>query len=206
MRNFRFIAIFTLLVFVILYTSKCNCNCNTNDKLTTKIDTVWIKSKTDTVYQPEIVSVTNTVHVPKYIHDTLETSEVWYQDRDVDTAKILERYFQIVAYSDTQKVKYGTIIIKDTVSQNRITNRRLITNIIVPVVTKEITKEKKRTIGYIGFSGIGNTSVPIYAVGADFSLKFKNDKMYGVGVQYTKDNILYYTANVKLPIRLFGRK
>lgn len=59
-----------------------------------KPDTISIKQivrevqvKKDTQYIPELVGVTNTIHLPTYIHDTLETFET--KILPTDTAAIL---------------------------------------------------------------------------------------------------------------------
>lgn len=172
----------------------------------TKTDTItkYIVSVTDTQYLPEIVGVTNTIHVPKYIHDTTTFVEVVIEP--TDTAAILQRYFQVVNYSDVQKIgDYGTVTINDSVTENRIKSRHLITNLVIPEKTITITKEVKRTIGYVGFSGMGSAADPFYSVGADLSLKFKSDKIFGVGVQYDKNGVLYYQGRFALPIRLKKR-
>lgn len=179
-----------------------------NDTVSVKEVIRIVEVKGDTQYIPEIIGVTNTIHVPKYIHDTLETLEVRIDP--ADTAAILARYYERVAYRDIQPIQkdtthYGTVTILDSVSQNRIFSRRFITNLQIPEKTTTITLRDRRTVGYLGFSAIGNPAAPLYSVGADFSLKLKNDKIYGLGVQYTKDRVLYYQGQFKLPIR-FGKK
>lgn len=179
-----------------------------NDTISVKIDTQYVEIKVDTLYVPEIIGVTNTIYQPKYIHDTVETLEVRIDP--ADTAAILARFYERVAYEDIQPIQkdtffYGTVTIRDSVSENRIFSRRFITNLQIPEKTTTITLRDRRTVGYIGFSAIGNPNTPLYSVGADFSLKLKNDKIYGLGVQYTKDRVVYYQGQFKLPIR-FGKK
>lgn len=197
-----------LAVIIFLFLRSCGQGCgifkrtsNNTDTISVKIDTVFVKVKADTQYVPEIIGVTNTIHVTKYLHDTLTEFEVRIDP--TDTAAILQRFYQKVFYSDTQNVKtYGSIIIQDSVTQNRITSRRLQTNLSIPEVTKTITLRDRRTIGYIGFSAMGDPDNIIYALGADFSLKLKNDKIFSIGANYTRNDVLYYEAAFKLPIRL----
>jgi hypothetical protein len=131
----------------------------------------WQKPKPDTIILPG--------KKPK--------PEIIYQDgpptyimKDVDTAAILQDYFAKVYYRDSLQTQYGTIIVEDTISQNRIQARRWQTNFIIPVVTKTITlAEKKRNQLYAGFSGLfGQTSI-----GAEINLSLKNkkDQVYEVG-------------------------
>lgn len=205
--------LFWLFAIIILYVflRSCGEGCrifkksdNKRDTISIKTDTIYIQVKGDTTYVPEIIGVTNTIHVPKYIHDTLTEFEVRIDP--ADTIAILQRFYQKVFYSDTQRIKtYGSIIIQDSVTQNRIISRRLQSNLSIPEVTKTITVRDKRTIGYIGLGGLGNPEDPFFSITADLSLKLKNDKIFGIGIQYTKDNVLYYTGRFALPIRLKRR-
>lgn len=191
------------IVLILIFLRTCgNSIFKPKPTVITKTDTItkYIVSVTDTQYIPEIVGVTNTIYDTTIVHDTLTNFEVRIDP--ADTAAILQRYFQVVNYSDTQKVDYGSVIIQDAVTENRIKNRRLITSLTIPEKTITITKEVKRTIGYLGFSGMGSAADPFYSVGADLSLKFKSDKIFGVGVQYDKNGVLYYQGRFALPIRL----
>lgn len=173
-----------------------------------KPDTISIKQvvreiqvKKDTQYIPELVGVTNTIHVPTYIHDTLETFET--KILPTDTAAILSRYYQTASYSDTQQIKpYGNVIIQDKVTQNRIASRHLITNLTIPEKTTTITIRDKRTIGYLDIYGNGTKESPLYSVGVGASLKFKNDYVFGVLVNIPKQGGLIYGIRTSLPIRL----
>lgn len=196
MKYERLIWIATIILIIIFFRSCFNGSRKPTE--TVRIDTVWRHAAIDTEYVPEIGGVTNTIHVTKWKTDTL----VEYEVLSTDTAAILQRFYQVVHYEDVQPIQYGTVTINDTISQNRITGRRLQVNQSIPEVTKIITKVERRTIGYIGASLIGTPTQPLYAIGADFSLKLKNDRIYSMGVQYGRDNILSYTGGFKLPIRL----
>jgi len=174
-------------------------------------DTISVKTiikevpvKGDTVYVPEIVGVSNTIYVPRTLHDTLTEFEVRVDP--ADTAAILARYFQKAYYKDVQKVgAYGSVTIFDTVSENRIVSRRFVTDLKIPEKTTVVTLRDKRTIGYLDIAGIGNPTNAIYGISAGFSLKLKNDKQYGGGLMYSRDNVLYYYGKFSLPIRLKHR-
>lgn len=194
-----------ILIAIILIRS-CDCNGgsgrNTPDTISVVRDTTYVYEVTDTEYIPTPVYISKPVYVPQYKTDTLEISEVF----PVDTAAILARYYQKVYYSDTQNTKYGKVLIQDTVTQNRITSRRFLSELNIPVVKETITiSQPKRTVLYLGFSGMGNPEQPFYSVGADFTLQGKNRKMYGIGVQLTKDNQIFYSFQYKLPIVLKRR-
>jgi len=207
MKKQQIIFIVLVVLIAILFLRSCGKTLF-GGKTIIKTDTVtkikYVQVKADTQYIPEIIGVTNTIHVPKYIHDTTTILEVRIEP--TDTAAILQRYFQVVNYSDTQKIKdYGHIIIQDSVTENRIKNRRLVTNLSIPEKTITITKEVKRAIGYFGFSAYGNKTEPFFAVGAGLSLKLKSDYIFGIGAMYGKDGTLYYSGQFKIPIRLKKR-
>jgi len=180
------------------------------DTLKVKTDTVWVAIQGDTVYVPEVQTVThtNTFYKPIYRTDTLEISEVL----PADTAAILSRFYQTAYYSDTISKrdtglsKYGYIVVADSVSQNRITSRRLISNLKIPEVTNTITIQKNKIVLYAGVSAMGTLATPLYALGGDLSLKSRNGKIYTVGALTTKEGDMYYVAGFKVPIRLRKQK
>lgn len=169
-----------------------------NDTISHKIDTVWIASKSDTVYVPEIVGVTNTINNTKWVHDTLETFEVRIDP--ADTAAILKRYYQKVAYSDTQKVQYGSIVINDTVTQNRIIARGLKLNQSLPLVKEITTLLKERRQIWVGANAMSDLK-QVY-VGAELMLKTKGNIGYSGGVMIGQDGKPLYTGGVKILVRL----
>lgn len=176
------------------------------DTISVKTDTVWIAIQGDTVYVPQLQTITrhNTVYKPYYRTDTLETFEVL----PADTAAIIARFYQTAFYSDTISSKdttlrkYGYVIVNDSVHQNRITNRRLITNLKIPEVTNTVTLVKNKPVLYMGATVMGTPTAPLYAVGGDLSLKSVNGKIYTVGAMSTKTGAMYYVAGIKVPVRI----
>ena len=165
-------------------------------------DTVYSYNVTDTVYVPQITKITNTVYKPFTVHDTLETYEVRIDP--VDTAKILARYYQKVNYSDTQKIEFGSVIINDTVTQNRIVSRGFKTNLSVPTITKTITlRTPERTQIWIGANGM--TDLKQLYVGAELMLKTKGNIAYSGGVMVGQNGGQYYTGGVKVLLRFKKR-
>lgn len=168
------------------------------DTLSHKIDTIWLSQKSDTVYIPEIIGVTNTIRETNWVHDTLETFEVRIDP--ADTAAILKRYYQKVAYSDTQNIQYGNIVINDTVTQNRIVSRGLELNQSLPLV-KEITiLLKERNQIWIGANAM--TDLGKLYIGSELMLKTKSNIAYSGGVMIGQDGKPLYTGGVKVLIRL----
>jgi hypothetical protein len=170
-----------------------------SDTLSVKIDTVYVSVKKDTQYIPRIDKVIYSQNVPVPIHDTIEI----FDFHNVDTAKILSGFFAKRVYSDTQYIEYGSVIINDTVTQNRISRRELIINQNVPTITKEIVlRQPKKAIAYVGFIAAGNEHTPVYGVGASFGVKFKNDKYLGASYILTQDGNPLYAVDFKFPIKI----
>lgn len=199
----------TLLIFIIalgvvlfLFFGR-GCHCGKGGKLAIDtishtIDTVWIESRKDTHYVPQPYAVYYSKE--KVIHDTLETIETI--QTKIDTARILAQYFAVRNYSDTQVLKYGSFIIDDTVTQNRITGRGIRSSFNIPEIHETTVIARRRTVGYLGATFMGNQVTPIYSIGATFGLKLKNDKYYGIGAHVVRGGLVYYSAEFKIPIRL----
>jgi hypothetical protein len=196
---------FALIAYLLFRTVKA-CNglptIGRRDTTNVKRDTVVFVVKTDTIYkiEPEFVGVTNTIHVPTYIHDTLETFEV-----RVDTVKAVTAYPDYMAvryYSDTQRLARGTVIIQDSVTQNKIKLRRLQTFGTDTTITNTVTlKQPKRLVMYFGVSGMGSQKTPLFGAGMDLSVKWRDDRIFTTGVILNRNDI-FYQAGVKWPIRL----
>lgn len=140
--------------------------------------------------QPEVITKIETkydtivdsfpVYIPKwktkviYKIDTLEK---------VDTALVLGDYFSKYYYSDTLQKDSLTLIINDTINQNKIFSREVNYKLKYPTVT--ITKEiypKKRQL-YLGGNLVGNKE-GIYYLGPGLIYKDKQDKIYNLGVGF----------------------
>ena len=142
-------------------------------------DTTYVKSW-DTAFQPinnpyKVQSEKIYVYGP-HKRDTL------YLDRPerVDTAAILKDFFAQALYNDTLRVKYGLVIIKDTISQNRIAGRSIMTRFAFPDVTttKTIAEGPKRML-FVG-PDIG------FGIGVSAAYKTKTDHLLGLGYMLTQ--------------------
>jgi hypothetical protein len=147
--------------------------------LTKQVDTVY-EVKYDTVkeYVPQIKWQDKIV---------LVETEV---PADIDTTAILKDYYTKKYYEDIVPVStYGFGTIKDTVSKNQITSRKIEWDLTVPIVKETITvKEKPRTKVWIG-GGMGFDKVNfINNVRAGFLLKTPRDKIYGLDIGFTNVN------------------
>ncbi len=202
---FKWTVILIIAVLLFLFLKKCNCNGTgkrTPDTISVRIDTVTTYVKADTVYVPELVGVSNTIYKykPVYKTDTLEISVVL----PTDTAAILKRFYEKAFYRDKQNVAGGTVTIEDTVTQNRITSRRLIANIPSTTITKTVTvAAPKRVVGYFSLSYQGNARTPYGGAGLGFGLKAKNDVIYNAEWKvFSGSNYPMIEGRVLLPLRL----
>lgn len=195
------LAIVTVILVLIATCKRCSYikNGNTTDTVSVKVDTIYLQAKKDTTYIPKVKD--SIVYVPqKYtIHDTT----IAVIPKDVDSLAILKDYFSQYIYSDTQNIKYGNIVINDTVSQNKIQKRRLIVNQNIPQTEKIVTlTQPKKTILY--FSLLGQIQQPdgSLGIGGGLMLKSKNDNAIELDYLINSHNQTSYQLSYKLPIRL----
>lgn len=87
-------------------------------------------------------------------------------------------------YSDSVKVQFGKVYINDTLQNNRIAGRSVVTAFNVPTITTTITntiQQPKRVKGFLTGTLQGSYYQPFGMVGAGFMLQFKNDNAVEVG-------------------------
>lgn len=156
-----------------------------------KYDTLWIKGKDSIVYKPG-----ETQYIPG---DTVF--------KDVDTLAILKDYFAKRVYEDTIKIDtFGYVLVKDTISQNKIQNRYTSLSYELPVITKTvdnyITLPPKMQL-YGGFDIIVNNS-PINYFGPSLLLKTKKDHIYtaGLGLSTNENSGLAYKFGTLWKIKI----
>lgn len=200
---FKWSVILIIFIVVVLLLRGCFCNKGNQPspppKQTEKVDTFFKEGKTDTVYVPIPVKTIK----PKTItlHDTLEFTEY----KDVDSLAILKDYLSINIYSDVQKVEHGEITINDTVTQNKIVRRGILTNFKIPEVVKTVTiteKYPRKVVLFVGGGLVGNQQTPFFGAEGNISLQFKNLKTYTIGYMLNKTNDPLYSFRFSLPIRL----
>lgn len=114
-----------------------------------------------------------TIYLEYTIHDTIP--------QKVDTGVILKDYYAKRIYTDTVSSKYGSIYIKDTVSENKIVGRNIDPVLMIPVVKEtQIVKEKPKNQLFIGSSVDYIQTVKNPTVG--LILKTKRDRLYGISM------------------------
>jgi len=188
-----------IIAIIIIFSFRCGRSCNRKKVKESEVivthDTLWTEQKRDTFYKPSLIKVVQ-VERPVYKLDTLYIENL----KDVDTAVILRDYFSKAIYSDTQRVQYGKVIINDTVTQNRIAGRRLITDLNIPTITTTITKpESKRNQIYFGVNGMTDIKQNVY-LGFSGLLKNKHNAIWEAGALYGNDKRLYIFGSRKFLI------
>lgn len=121
---------------------------------------------------------------PKYIPKWKTRIDTFpYHDTiPIDTNLILKDYFTKYYYEDTLKLDtFGLVILKDTVSLNKITSRKYNYNLNIPeiIITKETFLNPKEY--YLGVNIIGSPS-QLNFIGADVLYRGTTNKIYGLGV------------------------
>lgn len=154
-----------------------------------QIDTTWLKREDSIVYKPGVKII-----IPGKI-----------EYKDVDTTLILKDYFSKIVSEDTIWIDtLGYVLIRDTISQNRIQDRTKILKFEIPVITKTITNNitpLPKSSLYIGFDIMGNKQEPINYFGAALTLKTKKDQLYNGGVGLTP-NGMGFKIGTSWPIRI----
>lgn len=166
-------------------------------------DTTITIVKTDTIYKPQVATITNTVTVPgstRVVHDTLETFEVRIDP--ADTAAILKDYWATRFYADTQNLKRGQVIIQDSVTRNRITSRRLQTTGTDTAITNTVVvRPPQRLVVSFTASVLGNAHNPLFGQGAGLQLKLPNDATFYFKIFHVHDHRLMFQVSKGWPIR-----
>lgn len=132
--------IIVVLLLVILFLRWCTPkpDCPEIGK-TTVVETIEYDTIRETT--PEYIPVPGPIQ-----YDTT------YLERDIDTAAILRDYFASYHYSDTVNLDSVKVIIKDTVTRNKIKSRSVEYEILYPTKTITITNDRylNRREFYVG--------------------------------------------------------
>jgi hypothetical protein len=149
----RLILVFLIIVGLIILLGQCN-----NPKVVTNeirvVDTMW-KHSVDTVRSIPTLVKTIETRVDSFIQYEVVENPITHEKYNqlVDAANELYRdHTNTKIYSDTQKLKYGQLVINDTVTRNELIGRSVITDFKTPVITNNITAKPKGEL-YYGFGG-----------------------------------------------------
>lgn len=158
----------------------------------------------DTVFRPVVEFVKQ--YVPKPVSvvrvDTFIEYDKLYIVDPVDTAALLHDYFAHVHYADTAAIKYGKLIVKDTISKNRIVGRSILADLNIPTVKETVTVQPKKKLQlYAGITVVGNQQTFIDGFGGFLTLKTKSDQLYQIG-GLLMNNRLNVQASMSFLIKL----
>ncbi len=153
--------------------------------------------KNPEIIEPKIVTKIDTVYVDRTIRDTVYTpGPVQVITRKlpvrIDTVKVLNDYYAKKVYKDTIKLDgIGSyVVVKDTITENKVASRQTFGNLKYPIVTKETTItippiQKNQVYGGFILSG------PNLGMGPQLILKTKKDKLFQVGASLNQTGIQY---------------
>lgn len=191
-------------IILVLITRSCGTGgntffgCNHSDTVRIKRDSIITVVQDSLIYTPVPYKVEKPV--PYAVHDTLPGQIVI---QSVDTAAILKQFYEIALYDTTIKLKRSLVRIIDTVTQNRIAARKVLTETADTVITTTITiTQPKKMILYFDASIFGNRTYGLNGFGTGLFLKGKNDLIYGIGVNWITHTKPEYSFKASLPIRL----
>ncbi len=194
-RNFKlstfYVVIIVVLIVIILFMRSCSptTDCPEQGKPITTVDTVYVdKIVPHKVYIPGI-----TKYIPG---DTVYI-------KDIDTTAVLNDYFAKRVYDDTIKLEgLGYVLIKDTISQNKIISRITDGKYKIPVIIKEtIIPIKPKNQVYVGIDFIGGPPNLLNYVGPSLTLKTKKDKMYSIGAGINSSGYVNYSLRIGWKIK-----
>ena len=179
-----------LLILVILFLSYCSSG---------PFQIPWKKWKnqpegeTPVVVRVETKWDTVTKEVPIYTPKWKVRTE--YKDtfvyRDIDTLEILKDYFASYSYFDTLYNDSITIRISDTITQNKIKNRSIEYDLLIPttIITRDSVVRKRGF--YVGVGASGTTS-QLTNVGGELLYTSRKKIGIGVGVGLNQDfNVVF---------------
>ncbi len=178
-----YIAILALIVIILLQNKSC------------KTEPVLIKSDTivkyvhvvDTFYKtspPRIIIKRDTIwqNAPENAPDTT------YKGLRLQYLSLGNKYFETKTYSTPYKIgEYGTITVNDSISQNKLLNQYITTDLKFPEKTITNTTKVPYSKFYVGLSLTGAKSDPINGIFGDVLFKTKNDRLFNIGVGYQKE-------------------
>jgi len=137
------------------------------------VDTIKVP-QTTTIYKPgKTIYKDNTIYVP------LPTK--------IDSALVAKEYFAQNIYKDSITLKdgLGTVIIIDTLSQNKIKGRKFEAKYNQVIIKdKEIVKDLAKLQVYIGGQAGFDKKNLVNFVGPSIVIKTKSDKLYSISAGY----------------------
>jgi len=167
-----------LLLLIVLYRAECGSPVVTVGPKKVVVDGkkyYVVKTIVDTQY----IKYTEKGKRDTVFHDTT----IYVNVPVLDSAKmdsLVKLYYAKNVYSDTFKLKYGSIYVQDSVQFNKIFGRSWSADLLIPKESKTIMiKEPPKAQVYFGAGATYSNSL---APSVGMMLKTKRDRIYGVSV------------------------
>jgi hypothetical protein len=156
------------------------------------IDTV-----TTVEYKYDTINTKSEVYIPKWKDRVVVDVDSIFitQKEPIDTMSLLRDYYAKYYYEDTIDVDtFGYIVMKDTVSKNKIEARQYVSNILIPtkIVTNNILVNKREI--YLGTGITGNKNFMV--LNGEMLVRTKKRKAYGVGIGLDNNLSSNFTAKI----------
>lgn len=201
LERYGWMAIVAALI-VLLFLQQCNQPAPCPGVIPGKADTVYLTT-TDTIQGKPLPVAIIKKQAATYLPDT------GHQPSHICPADYYEYgcSWQSI-YSDTTKTAYGNIVIEDTISNNLIQHRKVITNLSIPQITRVDTVHKniypKTAQVYLGIDAIGASRQQLFGVGPSISFKTKKEKIITATAFFTRNGWVYQ-AGYKWKLSLFKK-
>jgi hypothetical protein len=196
--TFYLIVIIALVAVIILLRSCSSTPTIINNRpiIVKSSDTVWLKHKDSIVYKPG-----RPIYIPA------DTNEIIKRHlTKIDTIAILKDYFAKYVYKDSIRIdSFGYAFLTDTITQNKIANRKVKLDYKLPVITNTTTityPPKQINQVYAGFNIIAGAPVGLTYIGPDFTLKTKSDKIYSIGAGFNATGAIQFKFGTAWKIKL----
>ena len=192
--NSFYLIVIAVLVVVIIFLRSCGPGTEIGEPIiTTTIDTVYVDKLIEKkVYVPAIK-----IKVP---------GDPIYIIEKADTAAILKEYFSKNVYEDKiQLDSFGYILVRDTISENKITSRITEGKYTIPTINKTTTIQlpyKPKTQVYAGIDIAVGSPIGLTYFGPRLILKTKKDQMYAIGAVFNPAGGLQYQFGTAWKIKL----
>lgn len=177
-KYFQNLQSFVIVVLILIILLLRNCSASKPSAETVNIAKVTVRYDTIVKYVHNYIP--KYVTKVEYIHDTI------IDKRPVDTLAILNDYFTIYVYEDKQSLDSLNIIIKDSITQNKIVSRSIDYELIYPIttITKEVYANNKDFYWGLDLNGTFNQ---LNYLGGKVLYKTKSKHIYGIGAGVNQD-------------------
>jgi hypothetical protein len=172
-KNIQNLLIVVLVVFL-LFQRGCSSNSDgVEPKVITKVETKW-----------DTITINKIEYIPKWVEKivTIYENDTILINTPIDTLEVLKEYYAKNVYVDRIILdSLGIVTITDTISQNKIFSRSIVSDILIPTttITSDIYINSREL--YWGLNVAGRSSQINY-LGGGLLYKSKRKNIYGLGI------------------------